>query len=292
MKNMNMSERVAPMQQAGEDLRIGQILARGGKMSGAGVEMALRYQGEHPVRFGEAAVRLGLIDDDDLSVALAQQFRMPRLPARPSRYSTALLAATAPESREAEALRAIRTQLNLRWFKDGQKRLAMAAVSAGDGASTLIANLAVSFAQMGKRTVIVDANLRDPVQHRIFNLANQQGVSDILVDRASLECVARIDGLGELAVLPAGPRPPNPTELVSNAAFFQLLDLLALRFDVILCDAPAMREAVDAVPIASAAGGVMFVARKNRTALNDVRSANQQLIGTDIQVVGSILLDF
>lgn len=286
-----MTADVVPTQQPSRDV-IGQILTRAGKMSGDDVEMTLQFQGKHPMRFGEAAVRLGLASEADVQVALAQQVRMPSLPAVPAQCPATLLAVTAPESAEVDALRAIRTQLSLRWFKNGQKRLALTGINAGDGASNLLANLAVCFAQMGKRTVIVDANLRRPAQHRLFNLDNQLGVADILANRATtLECLRRIDGLA-LEVLPAGTRPPNSAELVSGTAFHQLLDMLALRFDVILCDAPAMKEAVDAVLISAAAGGVMFVARKNETALNDVRGANQQLIGTDIPVVGSILVDF
>lgn len=295
MTNINRTERVAPVspvRPVNSELLIGQILERAGKLSEKEIDLVLRHQAERGGRFGEAALQLRLITDADVGYALSEQFRYPRLSSGQSQYSSELIAAFQPSSAESEALRAIRTQLNLRWFKDGQKKLAIAGINAGDGASTLIANLGISFAQLGKRTLIVDANLRRPTQHRIFDVRNQFGLSDIMAERSGLDAITRLEPFGDLSVLPAGTPPPNPTELISGTAFPQLLETLSMRFDVIFCDAPPFTMAADAVSISSATGGVMFVARKNRTALNDVRGANQQLIGTNIQVVGSVLLDF
>jgi protein-tyrosine kinase len=292
MSNVRPTENVVPLPQLDSKLLMGKILERAGKLSADEVHLTLRYQQEHRLRFGEAAMGLGLISNEDVCYALSQQFRFPQLPIEASSFAPELIAATDSRSAEAEALRAIRAQLNLRWFKGGRKRLAIAGINAGDGASTLIANLAISFAQLGKRTLIVDANLRRPSQDRIFNLMNVAGLSDILAERAGVDALVRVEPFEELTILPAGTIPPNPTELISGPAFEQLLDTLATRFDVIFCDAPAFMSAADAVSIASATGGVMFVARKNKTSLNDARGANQLLIGTDIPVVGSILLDF
>lgn len=292
MTKINRTEHVTSVRQFNSELFIGKILERAGKLSANEVELVLRHQRERGGRFGEVALKLRLVSDADISYALSQQFRYPRLPLGKPQYASELIAAAQPASAEAEALRAIRAQLNFRWFKDGQKQLAIAGINAGDGASTFIANLAISFSQLGKRTLIVDANLRQPTQHRIFNLKNQLGLSDIIAERTSIEEIARLEQFGNLAVLPAGTPPPNPTELISGSSFNQLLDTLAVRFDVIFCDAPAFMTAADAVSISSATGSVMFVARKNKTALSDVRGANQQLIGMNIQVVGSVLLDF
>jgi protein-tyrosine kinase len=292
MSNVNRTENVVPLPQLDGKLLMGKILERAGKLSADEVQLTLRHQQENRLRFGEAAIGLGLISYEDVCYALSHQFRFPKLPVEGSPFAPQLVAATDSRSSEAEALRAIRAQLNLRWFKDGQKRLAIAGINAGDGASTLIANLAISFAQLGKRTLVVDANLRRPSQDRIFNLTNDAGLSDILADRAGVEALVKVEPFEELVILPAGTIPPNPTELISGPAFQQLLDTLATRFDIILCDSPAFMSAADGLSIANATGGVMFVARKHKTSLKDARGANQLVIGTDIPVVGSILLDF
>lgn len=292
MSNVKPTENIVPITQREGKLLMGKILERAGKLSADEVHLTLRYQQEHRMRFGEAAMGLGLISNEDVCYALAQQFRFPQLPAEASAFAPELIAATDSRSAEAEALRAIRTQLTLRWFREERKLLAIAGINARDGASTLLANLAISFAQLGKRTLVIDANLRRPAQDRIFNVMNIVGLSDILADRVGVEALLRVEPFENLAILPAGTIPPNPTELVSGPIFQQLLDTLATRFDVILCDSPAFMSAADGVSIANAAGGVMFVARKHKTSLNDARGANQLLIGTDIPVVGSILLDF
>lgn len=292
MSNLNQTDAVLPVQQLEDKLLMGKILERAGKMNAEEVQLTLRHQQEHRLRFGEAAMGLGLISYEDVCYALSHQFRYPQLPVEATAFRPELIAATESRSAEAEALRAIRAQLSLRWFKGGRKRLAVAGINAGDGASTLLANLAISFAQLGKRTLIIDANLRRPYQDRIFNLSSEAGLSDILAGRAGVEALVRVEPFGDLAVLPAGTPLPNPTELISGPAFPQLLDTLSTRFDIIFCDAPAFMSVADAVSISSVTDGVMFVARKHKTSLKDARSANQLLFGTDIKVVGSILLDF
>lgn len=292
MNNLNRTESVLPVRQLHGEFLMGQILQRAGKLSPEEVDLILRHQQENQLRFGEAATGLGLISYDDVCYALSRQFSYPPISAQTVAYPPELIAAIEPNSAEAEALRSIRTQLNLRWFKDGQKRLAIAGINQSVGASTMIANLGISFAQLGKRTLIVDANLRRPAQDRIFSLPNEAGLSDMLTERVGIDGMVRSTSFKDLSILPAGAPVLGPTELVSSPVFQQVLDTLAMRFDIILCDAPAFMSVADAVPIAEMAGGVMFVAKKNKTSLNHARGANQLLIGTDIPVVGSILLDF
>jgi capsular exopolysaccharide synthesis family protein len=186
----------------------------------------------------------------------------------------------------------MRSQLSLRWFTADRKKLTVASVNSGDGGSMLIANLAISFSQLGMRTLVVDANLRQPTQHRIFNLGSRRGLSDVIAGRAGLETISTLDLFGGLAIMPAGTPPPNPTELVSGLAFRKLLDDLTAHADIILCDAPAFMAAADTVSISSCTGGVLLVTRKHKTSLNDVRGISQQLAGTNIRTVGSVLLDF
>jgi protein-tyrosine kinase len=173
-------------------------------------ETVLRMQSELGIRFGEAAQRLGLITEADIQHVLARQFDYPYLQPDEGRYSVQLVAAYQPFSRQVETLRAVRSQLMLRWFAH-RKGLVIVGVDCGDGASLFAANLAVVFSQLGENTLLVDANLRNPSQQNIFDIGVQQGLSDLLAGRIGLEAVVRIEEFVSLSILPAGTRPPSPT---------------------------------------------------------------------------------
>lgn len=271
---------------------IGRILLDMGKIKPEDAERILRLQKEMGLRFGEAAKSLGLISDADIQQVLAQQFDYPYLQPGQGNFAPELSAAYQPFSKQVETLRAIRSQLMLRWFANGRKSLAIASVNPGEGASLFAANLAVVFSQLGEQTLLVDANLRMPRQHQIFNLSGKQGLSDILAGRADLDAIAKVESFVDLSVLPAGTLPPNPQELVSRGGFDELTRNLGDRFDVVLYDMSAFSAGADALAIAVRAGGVLLVARKNTTNLADIGSVAEQLGRVGAEVVGSVMVDY
>lgn len=271
---------------------MGRLLRERGKLTQEDTERVLRLQRESGALFGEAACSLGLITMEDVQQALARQFDFPYLRPGDDKFPEELVAAYQPSSPEVEMLRSVRSQLLLRWFEGGHKALALVCVNPGDGASFFSANLAVVFAQLGKQTLLVDANLRRPQQHRIFRLKGRQGLSDVIAGRAGMEAIAQVDAFSSLFVLPAGTIAPNPQELVSQRAFRTLHDSLADRFDVILIDAPAFSVGADAFDIAARVGGALLIVRKNSTRLDEVQAVNAQLGQHGIDVVGSVLVDF
>ena len=196
---------------------VGQLLLDAGKLNPAGAERVLQLQQKEKLRFGEAALKLGLINEADLHHALAKQFDYAYLTPGDGHFSPDLVAAYQPFSLQVERLRALRGQLMLRWFSTGHKALAITGIHPGDGASYLTANLAVVFSQLGERTLLIDADLRHPRQHVLFNLGHRPGFSDMLAGRAGLSAVTRIPNLLNLSVLTAGTVPPNPAELLSRA---------------------------------------------------------------------------
>ena len=274
------------------DSSIGGLLLESGKITPENAEKVLRMQKELGIRFGEAAQRLGLITDNDIQQVLARQFDYPYLQQGQGNYSPRLLAAYQPFSPQVEALRAIRSQLMLRWFSRGHKALVILGGGDGDGASLFAANLAVVFSQLGEHTLLVDANLRKPSQHEIFALQNKQGLSDVLAGRADLGAIAKVDAFIDLHVLEAGTLPPNPQELLSRASFGELNTQLEERFDVVLYDVPAFATASDVQAVAARAGGVLLVARRNHTKLSDLHAANEQLLRGGAEIVGSVMVEF
>jgi protein-tyrosine kinase len=282
----------AAAEHPGSDSRIGTLLLDLGKITPENAERVLRMQKELGIRFGEAALRLGLISDADIAQVLARQFDYPYLQKGDAAYSRELVAAYEPFSLQVEALRAIRSQLMLRWFARGRRALAIVGVDPHDGVSMFAANLAVVFSQLGEQTVLVDANLRSPHQQEVFALKARQGLSDVLAGRADLDVVARIASFVDLSVLAAGTLPPNPQELLSRDAFKSLNAQLESRFDVVLYDVPPFSVGVDALAVAGRAGGVLLVARKNHTRLANVAQMAEQLAAAGGEVVGSVVVDF
>lgn len=274
------------------DSSIGGLLLESGKISPENAERVLRLQKELDIRFGEAAQRMGLIDEADIQQVLARQFDYPYLQPGEGNCSPHLVAVYDPFSPQVETLRAVRSQLMLRWFARGHKSLAIAAVDQGDGASLFAANLAVVFSQLGEHTLLVDANLRNPSQHTIFNTRGRQGLSDILAGRADLDTIEPIASFVDLSLLNAGTLPPNPQELLSRASFPALNARMEARFDVTLYDVAAASRGLDALVLAARTGGVLIVARKNKTHLGDINVLAEQVAQNGAKVVGSVLVDF
>jgi protein-tyrosine kinase len=245
---------------------IGRLLLESGKITPENAERVLRMQKELGIRFGEAAQRLGLITEADIQHVLARQFDYPYLQAGESastRPSGGRLRAV--QRRRSRRLRAVRSQLMLRWFARGRKALVVVGVESGDGASMFAANLAVVFSQLGESTLLVDANLRTPHQHEIFDVSGRQGLSDVLAGRADLDVIAKVPAFIDLSVLTAGTQPPNPQELLSRSSFGTVNTQLESRFDVVLYDCAAYSAGSDSLAVAGRAGGVLLVARQNKT---------------------------
>lgn len=271
---------------------IGRILLEMGKITPEDAEQVLRVQREKNMRFGEAAQHLGLVTEADIQEVLAHQFDYPYLQPGHSKYPVELVAAFHPFSVHVETLRAVRSQLMLRWFANGSRALVVAGINSGDGASFLAANLAIVFSQLGEHTLLVDANLRSPRQHQLFCLEGKQGLSDILAGRAGLDVIQRAGAFVDLSILPAGTLPPNPQELLARTSFGDLNDQLCQNYDVVLYDVSDFSSSADALAIASRTGGVLVAVRKDKTRISDILTMNEQVQRSNAEVVGSVLLEF
>jgi capsular exopolysaccharide synthesis family protein len=149
----------------------------------------------------------------------------------------------------------------------------------------------VTFAQLGQRTLLIDADMRSPRQHRLFNVENQGGVSSLLAGRMQDQVVTFVHGIPGLAVLPAGPTPPNPSELLSRPAFQRVLEQSHSSFDVVLLDTPAFTAGPDAMLATRAAGAALAVARRNKTRSQEFQLMLQTLAERNTKVAGSVLVD-
>lgn len=272
------------------DASIGDQLVAAGKLGRQDVPRVIALQEQKNIRFGEAAVELGLVTESDIQQILAEQFDYQYLSQGQGQFSDEVFAAYQPFGPEAESLRKLRTQLQLRWFNNGHKGLMVVGPTGGEGVSRVAANLAVTFAQAGKKTLLVDANMRNPRQHELFKLGRRAGLSEILGGRADRSAISPAAGLDNLWVLGAGTTPPNPAELLIRPLYGAFIKDALEAFDVVLIDAPAATQAPDFQTIvANQIGGALMVTRKNRSKFAHVDQLQEMVAAVGATLVGGLI---
>lgn len=277
------------------DRSIGTILIQAGRLTLGDAERVLRLQQDQGLRFGDAAIQLGLLTQTDIDFALARQFDYPYLTSGDSKVSDTVFAAYSPFSPQGQAIGALRGQLMLRWFDGdaGKKAIAIISAERNEGRSFIAANLAVAFSQLGQKTLLIDADMRNSIQHDLFGLGNRSGLSSLLVGRAEPpEVVQPIPGLPQLAVLTAGVQPPNPLELLARPQFPRTLLALSRDFDVMILDTPSATDHPDAQMVSIRAGAALIVARKNVTRMWRVRGVSDKVAHASATIVGTVLNEF
>lgn len=275
------------------DRAIGAIIAETRHLDADQVARILEHQQAHGMRFGEAAIALGYATTEDVLYALSQQFHYPYAAEQQRKSNPELVALNQPFGGQAEAFRAIRTQIMMRLFNDQQPRRAIAVVSPDtqDGKTFFAANLAITLAQLGGRTLLVDADMRGPRQHQVFGLDNSAGLSGILSGRVEDKVIQQVPGVPSLFVLPVGITPPNPLELVERPAFGLLIHELLLKFDHVVVDTPAAMYGSDCGVIAARCGAALVVARRNRSRVGRLRDLVASLGESPAKLVGVIVND-
>ncbi|EHR70139.1 capsular exopolysaccharide biosynthesis protein [Burkholderiales bacterium JOSHI_001] len=277
------------------DRSIGDIMGAAKNFSAEQVEKILEYQRSKGIRFGEAAVALGLATPDDVLHALAEQFHYPYSQNEGrSKQGRELVMLHQPFSHQAESFRAMRSQVMMRVFNGGEVRGALAVVSpdSGDGKTFFSANLGVALAQLGGRTLVVDADMRGPRMHEIFGVDNSSGLSGILSGRAENKVIRQVEGVPSLFVLPVGITPPNPVELVERPAFGLLMRELTNKFDHVVVDTPAAVYGADCGVIAGKCGAALVVARRNASQVHAIQDLVAFLSESPAKLAGVIFNEF
>jgi chain length determinant protein tyrosine kinase EpsG len=269
-----------------------ELLGHGLGLDAAKVQKVLAHQKERGGRFGEAAVALGFATEQQVAEVLSRQYRYAHGGANGLRHAD-LIVANEPFSAGAEVFRSIRAQLKLR-SAGAATRPAIAVLSAerGEGKSYFAANLAVAFSQLGERTLLIDANLRSPRQQSLFAVDESSGLSNVLAARSESHAVLPVQGLPNLFVLPVGPVPPNPLELVESGRFAAMLAMVSANFDHVVVDTPAFCDGMDCAVIAATCRLALIVVRRDRTAMNGVQDLVAALSRSPAEVAGVVLNDF
>jgi len=260
---------------------LGDIIAKSGKLTDERIERILAHQRQHGGRFGQSAIALGYATEEDVLHALSEQFRYPVATEEQRKLTPELVALNEPFSRQAEVFRSIRSQLLVNVFGPQhvapRRALAVVSPNSGDGKTYFAANLAITLAQLGGRTLLVDADLRSPSLHAVFNMPNEAGLSGILSGRAEKRVVKQVPNVRGLYMLPVGVTPPNPLELVERPAFGLLVHEFTKKFDHVIFDTSAAEYGEDAAVVAARCGAALVVARKHASRVNRLKDLAETL---------------
>ncbi len=199
-----------------------------------------------------------------------------------------LVTITDPRSPAAEAYRTLRTNLSFYGLDRPIHTLVVTSPAAGEGKSTAIANLAVTMAQSGRRTILVDCDLRRPSLHELFSLAMTPGLTNLVLEELA-ELPLQPTGVDNLWLLSSGPTPPNPADLLGASRMDRVLAQLSEAADIVLFDAPPVVAAADAAILGAKADGVLLIIQAGRTRRDQSERARELLEQAKARIVGVAL---
>lgn len=201
-----------------------------------------------------------------------------------------LITLTNPRSPAAEAYRTLRTNLYFSSLDQALETLVVTSAAPGDGKSTTLSNLAVTMAQGEKRTILADADLRQPSLHTLFGVSNNQGLTTMAVDEEALSEPPLVDtGVENLWLLPSGPSPPNPAEILGSRRMEDIITALKSRADIVLFDAPPVIAVTDAAVLGTKVDGVLLVVKAGSTRREHALRAKELLERVNVRIVGAVL---
>lgn len=268
---------------------IGEIMRAKRPLSDGDIEHILVVQRRMKLRFGEAAVALDLVTQADVLWALSQQFNYPYSLDGRGISGADLVVAVEPYSAQAEAFRDLRSKIMANDEREGRMPLAVVSPDHGDGRTYVAANLAVTFSQLGERTVLVDGNLRAPGIHKLFGLKERASLSDLLNGRRPAKPFDRSADLPGLFIMQVGAPPPNPLELLQQPMFGILLRELQREFDRVIVDTPPARHTADARVIAATCRQSVLVGRHGKTEARTMNLLVERLRRTQASIAGVVL---
>jgi len=198
---------------------------------------------------------------------------------------------THPMSAAAESCRTVRTNLMFMAVQSPLNTFVVTSANPKDGKTTVACNLAIALAQSGQRVLLIDADLRRPRIHGAFELDNQTGLTNALLGDTKLADVAHDVGIDGLSVIPSGPLPPNPAELLHTKQFARLLAEAASLYDRVIFDSPPLRAVTDAAILAPQCAGALVVVRSRATTRDALSAAIRSLVDVQAHILGGVLND-
>lgn len=208
---------------------------------------------------------------------------------RRSINDSGLIASVNPESPISEVYRLLRTNINYSSSDQVLRTIMITSSQAGEGKTTTISNLAVTYAQEGKNVLLIDMDMRKPSLHRIFSQSNRQGLSTVLAGHINVQDVIQETMVSQLSLIPSGPMLGNPSDMIDSLAMRELLEQLGQQYDVILIDSPPVLAVTDSVIISTLCDGVIMVVASGKVKKNQLRKAKEQLDHVNARMLGIVV---
>lgn len=212
-----------------------------------------------------------------------------RIPSFLGTDQRSLVMRTSPNSHAAEAIRELRTNLQFMSAERPLKVIAVTSSLAGEGKSTLSANLAIAMAALQNRVLLIEADFRRPRMGDFFDTGGLMGLSDVLASQSSLETSLQLVGIDGLMVLPCGRLPPNPSELLGSDKLTEVLLECSAIFDLVIIDTPPLIAVTDGAIVAGVSDGVLLIVEHGRTTRHQVESSVRALQAVSARLIGSVL---
>ncbi|OME93897.1 MULTISPECIES: CpsD/CapB family tyrosine-protein kinase [Paenibacillus] len=208
---------------------------------------------------------------------------------RRSINDSSLIISMNPKSPISEVYRLLRTKIQFSSKDQELKTLMVTSTQSGEGKTTTISNLAVTYAQEGKKVLLIDADMRKPSLHRVFSQPNHQGLSTLLTGHTSVQDSIQETINGHLSLLPSGPVPANPAELMDSVVMRELLEQFKQQYDVILIDTPSVLSTSDSVIVSALCDGVVLVVAAGKVRKDYLKKAKEQLDHVNARVLGIVM---
>ena len=202
-----------------------------------------------------------------------------------------LVAKFSPKSPISEQYRTIRTNIQFASVDKEMRSILVTSAGPGEGKSTTVANLAIVFAQQGKKVLLIDGDLRKPTVHYTFNVANNVGLTNVLTKQMEFDAAIVDTDEQNLYVLSSGPVPPNPAELLGSKTMVELIDKACEEFDIVLIDTPPILAVTDAHILANVCDGTLLVVSSGKTVQESAIKAKELLISSSTKLLGAVLND-
>ena len=200
-----------------------------------------------------------------------------------------LIAHLNPKSPVSEQYRTIRTNIQFSAVDEEIRTLMVTSSGPGEGKSTTTANLAIVFAQQGKKVLLVDADMRKPTVHYTFGLANTHGLTNVLTRQMGINEAVKATELESLDVLTSGPIPPNPAELLSSRGMKQFFEEAKDQYDLVIFDTPPVLAVTDAQVLANQCDGTVLVISSGKTEVESTLKTKELLASAKAKLLGVVL---
>jgi len=204
-------------------------------------------------------------------------------------YPVELITYGHPKSMLSEAYRSIRTSILLSFSEKPPKKIAITSPNPAEGKTTTAINTAIALSQMGVQVLLIDADMRKPKIHKIFNHENGQGLSNFLSGHGDLESIVKMSEIPNLFYIPSGPIPPNPSELLGSNLFKNMMESLEARFDHIILDSPPVLGFADAIILSTSVNGVIVTVLAGKTPRETLQRTKEVLQQVNTKILGVVI---